>query len=202
MIHLLEIPLIFGYGVVRFYWSEQGALIVLTALLLILLEIEYVRLEVKPKIPRAFNLFRARERNNMTSMFFFVCATIIAVSAFDFSIAMLALFMTIFGDLMSALIGIKYGKHILFRHKTLEGFMAGLLTNMAVGYLFFPTLPQLFLPMAVVAAVVELMTNKLDDNITVPLFAGFTGQMLVYIFALELVAFPGPVLGILKLFEL
>jgi len=44
------------------------------------------------------------------------------------------------------------------------------------------TLPGLLvvvLPMAVVATVVELFTSKLDDNLTVPLFAGFVGQMIV-----------------------
>lgn len=198
--HLMEIPLLLGYSVIRFYWSEQGALIVLTALLLILLEIEYIRLEVRPKLPRAFNVFRAREKNNVTSTFFFVSATIIAVSAFDYGIAMLALFLTVFGDLASALIGIKYGKHVLFRKKTVEGFMAGLVTNVFVGYLFFPALPQLFVSMAVVASIVELLTNKLDDNITVPLFAGFTGQMLIYMFGLEIIAFPGPLVELFKFF--
>ena len=34
--------------------------------------------------------------------------------------------------------------------------------------------------MAIVASFVEVITNKLDDNLTVPLFAGFVGQMIVY----------------------
>jgi phytol kinase len=200
LIHLMEIPLLLGYSTFRFYWSEQGAIIVLTALLLILMEIEYIRLEVQPKIPRAFNLFRAKEKNNVTGMFFFICATIIAVSAFEYGIAMLALFLTVFGDLVSALVGIKFGKHYLFRQKTWEGFIAGFLMNLLVGYLFFPSLPLLFVPMAIVASVVELLTNKLDDNITVPLFAGFTGQMIVYLFALEIIDFPGPLLDFFKFF--
>ena len=34
--------------------------------------------------------------------------------------------------------------------------------------------------MAFTATAVEVVTNKLDDNFTVPLFAGFVGQMIVY----------------------
>jgi phytol kinase len=201
LFHLMEIPLLLGYSVARYFWSEQGAIIILTAVLLILLEIEYVRLEVKPKLPRALDLFRAKEKNNVTGTFFFISATIIAVSAFDYGIAMLALFLTVFGDLVSALVGIRFGKHKIFKRKSWEGFAAGLATNVFVGYLFFPELPVLFLSMAIVASVVELMTNKLDDNITVPLFAGFTGQMIVYFFAYEIIDFPGPLLDLLRFFE-
>ncbi|HLG25992.1 MAG TPA: phosphatidate cytidylyltransferase [Candidatus Gracilibacteria bacterium] len=199
LLHLTEVPLLVAYSFFRYYWSERAAIIALTACLLVLLEIEYIRLEVKPKIPKMFNLFRAREKNNVTGMVFFIAATIIAFGAFDYEIALLALLMTVFGDLVSALVGIKFGKHRLFRKKTWEGFLSGLFMNLIVGYLMFPAIPTLFVSMAVVASVVELMTNKLDDNITVPLFAGFTGQMFVYFLSIPLTGFPGPLSGIFTL---
>ncbi len=201
LFHLLELPVLLLYTYVRYIWDERVAILALTAMFLILLEIEYIRLEVKPKIPRILDLFRPRERNNVTGTVFFISATIIVFGAFDYQIAMLALLMTVFGDLMSALVGIRFGKHKLFKRKTAEGFLAGLAINLLIGYLFLPAFPIIFVPMAFVAAFVELMTNKIDDNITVPLFSGFTGQMIVYLFAFHLPNFPEPISWIFLLYS-
>lgn len=198
--HLMEVPAVLVYSLIRHFWSEQAAAIALTALLLLLLEIEYIRLEVKPKLPRVLNVFRARERNNVTSMVFFVAATIISFGTFDYDIALLALLLTVFGDLVSALVGIKFGRHILVGKKTWEGFLAGLVMNIIVGFLVIPSLPVVFIPMALVASLVEVLTNKLDDNITVPLFAGFSGQMIVYALNITALGFPGPLADFFKLF--
>lgn len=200
LFHLMEIPLLLAYSVIRYVWSEQIAIIVLTAMLLILLEVEYVRLEIKPRIPQMLALLRRRERNNVTGTVFFIIGTIIAFAVFDYGIAMLALLLTVFGDLFSALIGIKWGKHKLFRNKTVEGFAGGLTVNLLVGFLFMPQFPLIFIPMAFMASIVELTTNKLDDNLTVPLFAGFTGQMIVYALGIHLLDFPEPLGWIFTLF--
>ena len=200
LFHLMEIPLLLGYSVIRYVWSEQVAIFVLTAMLLILLEVEYVRLEMKPKIPQMLALLRRKERNNVTGTVFFIIGTIIAFAVFDYGIAMLALLLTVFGDLFSALIGIKWGKHKIFRNKTAEGFAGGFAVNLLVGLLFLPQFPLIFIPMAFVASFVELITNKLDDNLTVPLFAGFTGQMIVYALGIQLMEFPEPLGWIFTLF--
>lgn len=192
LFHLMEVPLLLAYSFIRYFWSEQAAIMILTAMLLILLEVEYVRLEMKPKIPQMLNVLRRREHNNVTGTVFFIIGTIIAFAVFEYGVAMLALLLTVFGDLASALVGIKWGKHKIFRNKTLEGFLAGLAANLLVGFLFMPELPLVFVSMAGVASFVELTTNKLDDNLTVPLFAGFTGQMIVYALGVQLMDFPGP----------
>lgn len=189
--HLLEVPVLVIYSIVRFYWSEKIAILTLTAMFLVLLEIEYVRLEVKPKIPKHLNVFRRKEKNNVVSSIFFIAATIIAFAVFDYSIALTALLLTVFGDLASALIGIKFGKHKVFRQKSLEGFLAGLAMNLMVGFLIFPAYPALYISMALVASTVELLTGKLDDNLTVPLFAGFTGHIIAFLLQLDLSYFPG-----------
>ncbi len=200
MFHLMEIPVLLVYSYVRYFWDERVAILALTAMFLVLLEIEHVRLEVKPKIPMITRLFRPRERNNVTGTVFFISATIIVFGAFDYSIAMLSLLLTVFGDLASALVGIRFGTFKVLNKKTLEGFLAGLAMNLLVGWAFLPAFPIIFIPMAIVAAFVELITNKLDDNLTVPLFSGFTGQMIVYLFAFSLPVFPGPLSVLFHLF--
>jgi phytol kinase len=201
LFHLMELPVLLGYTVIRHLFSERIAILVTTALFLVLLEIEYVRLEYKPKIPKMLDGFRARERNNVTGAIFFIAATIIVFAAFDYPIAIAALLLTVFGDLSSALVGIKFGRHFLYKEKTVEGFLAGFFTNCLIGYLLLPAYPLLFLSMALVASLVELLTGKLDDNLTVPLFAGFTGQMLTYLLQIPLETFPGPIMeSFLKIF--
>lgn len=159
---------------------------------LLLLEIEYVRLEVQPKIPKAWDIFRPHERNNVISSIFFVAATIIVFAVFDYGIALLALLLTVFGDLASALIGIKFGKHKIFRKKTLEGFLAGLVMNLFVGSLVLSEYPAIYVSMALVASTVELLTSKLDDNLTVPLFSGFVGHLIALYIQANVASFPGP----------
>ena len=83
------------YSIVRFYWSEKVAILCLAVLFLLLLEIEYIRLEVRPKIPKEFNIFRAKERDNIISGIFFIAATIIVFAVFDYPIALLALLLTV-----------------------------------------------------------------------------------------------------------
>ena len=201
LFHLMEVPLLVGYTLVRNYFNERLATLLITAVFLVLLEVEYVRLEFHPKLPKSFNVFRNRERNNVTGSIFFIAATIIVFAAFDYPIAVTAMLLTIFGDLAAALVGIKFGRTILYKSKTLEGLLAGFAMNCLVGYLFLPAYPLIFLAMAFVASIVELLTGKLDDNLTVPLFAAFTGQVLVYFMHAPLTTFPGPVVGsILGLF--
>jgi phytol kinase len=188
-----EISYILVYSFLRYFWNEQAAFLGLTFILLILLEIEYARLEVKLQMPKFFFLFiRRKEYNNVASSLFIATATIIAFASFNYAIAMLALLFAVFGDITSAIVGIKFGKHKIFRSKTLEGFLAGFAINLLVGFLILPAYPIVFISMATVASVVELLTNKLDDNLTVPIFSGFTGQMLIYILGIQILEFPYP----------
>jgi dolichol kinase len=195
MIHLLELPLLLVYTIIRYFYGPQLGILVLTALLIILLEIEYVRLEYKLKLPKEINVLRKHEKDNLAGNIFFIASTIICFAAFDYQVALLALLLTVFGDLMSALIGIKFGKTKIYKKKSLEGSIAGLSTNMLVGYLILPEQPEIFIPMAVTATLVELFTGKLDDNLTVPLASGFIGQMLIYFFSVQLTTFPGPLVN-------
>ena len=199
LFHLMELPVLLAYTVCRYFWSEKVAILALTAMFMVLMEIEYVRLEMKPKLPRLLNIMRPHEKDNVAGSIFFIAATIIVFAVFDYSIALTALMLTVCGDLASALFGIKFGKHRIFRKKTLEGFLAGLAVNLLVGFLMLPAFPAIYVIMALVASTVELLTGKLDDNLTVPLFAGFTGQIIAFLMQADLSAFPGPMEWFFKL---
>lgn len=191
LVHLSGVLIVVGYTLVLNYFSARMALLSITALLLIFLEIEYVRLEHRSKFLGKFlglfdKIFRKHEKDNVSGAVFLVIACIISFAAFDYWVAFLALFMTVFGDLFSAIMGKSFGKTLLFKSKTYVGTLSGLAANIIVGILILPGYLILVVPMAFVATFTEVITNKLDDNLTVPLFAGFAGQMLVYYFDLGL----------------
>lgn len=186
LVHLTQIPIIIGYTFLRFYFSPNVGILALTGLLLLLLEIEYIRIDYQTKLGARITEFfakfilRKHELKNLTGAIFFTISTIIAFSAFEYRIALLALLLTVFGDLAAALMGISFGKKKIFRNKSYVGSLSGFLVNIVTGWVIFPDQPGIFLPMALVASLVETLTNKLDDNLTVPLFAGFTGQLIVF----------------------
>jgi len=186
-VHLSGLLIVVGYTLILHFFSDRIAILAMTALLLILLEIEYIRLEHRSRITAMFDgFFRKHEEDNVSGSVFMVVSCIICFAAFDYWVAVVALFMTVFGDLFSALVGKTFGKAIIYNTKTYVGTLAGFAANVLVGFLILPELFFLILPMAVVASFTELITNKMDDNLTVPLFAGFAGQMLIYFFAVEL----------------
>ena len=189
-VHLLELPVLLAYTLIARLYGTKPAILALTALLVILLEIEYIRIEYKLRLPMVVDILRRKERDGVASNIFFVAATIICFAAFDYPVAILALLLTVFGDLAAALVGTRYGKTRIHKKKTLEGFLAGLIVNLGVGWLLMPDQMIIFLPMALTASLVELWTGKLDDNLTVPLAAGFVGQVLFYYFQIHLTSFP------------
>lgn len=181
LFHLSGLVTVVIYVFCLRYFSERVAILVLTALLLLLIEIDHIRIEHRPKLLAIFDVFfRRHEKNNISGAVFFVISCVICFAAFDYWIAVLAMFMTVFGDIFSALVGKSFGKTPLYRGKTFAGTCAGFSANLIVGFLVLPDFPLVFVPMAVTASFVELITIKLDDNLTVPLFAGFIGQMIVY----------------------
>jgi len=181
IMHLSGLVIVVLYTLLLNHFSERVAIMVVTGVLLILLELERIRLDHKPKLMKVIEgIFRNSEKNHISGAAFFITSTIISFSAFEYWIALTAMFMTVFGDLFAALFGRTFGKKKIYRHKTLIGTFAALFANLLVGIFLIPQFPTVYVPMAFVATVVELLTHKLDDNLTVPLFAGFVGQMIVY----------------------
>jgi dolichol kinase len=75
------------------------------------------------------------------------------------------------------LIGKRFGKTLVFKNKTLSGALTELVVNLIVGLIILNNI-YIILAMAFTAAIVETFLNELDDNLFVPLFAGFVGQLL------------------------
>ncbi|MBN1645654.1 phosphatidate cytidylyltransferase [Candidatus Woesearchaeota archaeon] len=198
--------------VILYLWlfplSQKLALFLLAILLVVVIEIEYFRIEtrMKNKLLSFMNKYkRTKETHHLGGDAFFLIGAIIALAIYDLWIAVIAILMTTFGDLVASLVGKTLGKHKLFRHpkKSWEGSIAEFFTNVLIGLLVvgpltkaYPllekTLPDkvlvipIILVMATTATLVEVAVDKLDDNLIIPLFAGFNAQVLVLLLSLTI----------------
>ena len=160
-------------------FAKQVALLFLVALLIIFLVLEYLRLELSWKMPFFSQFIRPKEQNRMYGVIYFLSATIISLAVFDYKIALAALLMTTFGDMIAALIGKKYGTTLIYRNKTWAGFLGELITNFIVGFFILESI-YVILGMALVATIVETLVDELDDNLLIPIFSGFVGQIILF----------------------
>lgn len=193
LFHLYQLPMIIGYIVLRYYFSERIAVFAIVVILVFILEYEFLRLDLNVKVPDPFGIMRKHEKKNVSGMLFMVLSTIVVFTVFDFRIALTALLITVFGDLVSALVGIRYGKHKIKTGKTWEGFAAGLVMNLFIAGVFLWEYPLILFAMAIVASVVEFLTYKLDDNLTVPISSAFAGHTVAFILGVSLVQLTNPI---------
>ena len=163
--------------------AKQVALLFLVALLIVFLVLEYLRLELGWKMPFFSQFIRPKEQNRMYGVIYFLSATIISLAVFDYKIALAALLMTTFGDMVAALVGKKYGTTLIYRNKTWAGFFGELITNLIVGFIILRELNgaiYIILGMAFAATIVETLVDELDDNLLIPIFSGFVGQIILF----------------------
>lgn len=202
-VHLLSLSFVVIYILFAILFGHRTGLFALAFLLVILIEFEYVRIEMKKKIPfisRFWWVKRPKERERLGGEVFFLIGSIICLAIFDLRVAVAAILMTTFGDMAASLIGKKFGylKVPFLRGKKWEGVVAEFVVDIVVGFLIVRTIENgtmwwlggaamgmpiygIIIPMAIVATTVETIIKKLDDNLLIPVFAGFTGQVALII---------------------
>ncbi len=196
-VHLLSLFILFVYFLASDIFNPDIALIILTFILIIFLELEYLRLELGNKIPVLrivwSKIRREKEKKKLGSEIFFLVGAILVLAVFDLRIAVAAILMTTFGDMAAALIGSRFGKNYLSypEDTAWEGILAELFVNIIIGMIVFffvsgTPLSELnywilILVMSITATVVETFAGKIDDNLLIPVFAGFNGQIALLI---------------------
>ena len=121
---------------------------------------------------------RAEEHLKESAAIPYLMALLLTIITFPKSIALTAIFTLAIADPLSAIIGIKYGKHRIVEGKSLEGSAAFLVSTMVVCFLIFISIPgNNFWPvlanaffLGLFGSAFEMIPLKLDDNLTIPLF--------------------------------
>ena len=202
-IHFLAVFILLAYFIISDYFNSQIAMLILVFILIIALELEYLRIEFRKKIPILNKIWdyviRDKEKNTIGGDIFFLIGGILVLAIFDLRIAVAVILMTIFGDLSAALIGTRFGKHKLkiFKDRSWEGILAEFFVDLVIGIgVFFKgaffnfsllynwQLWIIVLVMVFTATIVETVAHKIDDNLLIPVFAGFNGQVVLLFLAL------------------
>ncbi|MBI2130747.1 hypothetical protein HYU10_03180 [Candidatus Woesearchaeota archaeon] len=177
--HIIVLLILFVYASIEKSYSKQAALFFVLGLLGLLLIVEYLRLELGWRIGFINRIIRPKEEHRLCGAVYFLIATVIALGVLDFRIAVAALLMTTFGDMVASIAGKTIGNTLIYRSKTWAGFLSELAVNFAVGIAVLNNI-YIIIGMTAVATVAEVLVEELDDNLIIPLFAGFAGQLIKF----------------------
>jgi len=182
-IHLLGITYIGIYWIALKLFSHTIAMLILLSAFITFIGIEYFRINEHRKIPIIHVFWREKEENSLGGQVYYILGIIIAFAIFDIRIALAVILMTIFGDMAAAMFGIAFGKHWIKKlpNTAWEGVIAEFVVDLAIGYLILGNW-MVVIPMAFMATFVETVFPHIDDNLAIPVFAGFIGQTLKLIF--------------------
>ncbi len=180
LIHISSVVYILIYYLLERVFSQKTALLTLAFILIALSFLEFLKMRYNKKIPFFHHFYRENEAHSLSGSIYLIIGVTIAFAVFDFSIAVTAILMMIFGDTASALIG-RYGNHkIKCLNVSWEGIISEFLVDIAVGFIFLNSIPLIFV-MALTATIVEIALKPVDDNLGIPIAAGFAGQSLMII---------------------
>ena len=175
IIHIFNLVIPFTY--LFFLESRFQALRILVPLTLFAIVLEYLRVR-SALIKKIFNNFlksmlRIHEMDGKyTGASWIFISSTLTIAIFPKEIAIISLVYMSLGDTIAGLVGRKFGK-TKFYNKSIEGSLAGLIVCLLSGYLVNLTLPLVVVFSGAFAAMfIELLPMPIDDNLSVPLFAG------------------------------
>jgi dolichol kinase len=97
--------------------------------------------------------------------YFFFISTLGCLVLFDPNQAATGIFILAVLDSVATMVGRRFGRHPIYRKKTIEGFLAG--TLVTAGALLFWLPPGAAFLTAITAGIVELV-SPVDDNLVIP----------------------------------
>ena len=179
-LHISAIIILLLFIVIKKSYGKDIGLFVLMILLVISLIYEYLRLNLKLKLPLS-ELTRLREKNRHTGLIYMIAGILLSLAVFDEKVAYAAILMGIFGDFIVGLlhgariIGFAYVKKKRKFYELVIEFMVNFIVGIVVLHNVF-----VIALMALTATIVELMFDQ-EDNLAIPVFSGFVGQLLLWI---------------------
>lgn len=152
-----------------------------------------------PKYNALFNklfspILRSSEANRLAGTTYLLSSVLFISLVFPHEIVSLSLLFLAFADPIASFVGIKWGKHKIFGHKSMEGFMAALLVCFLVTYVYLKphgihsaVLLSLAIFAGLCGALAELIPlGKMDDNFTMPILSSVSIYFLFIIFNIQL----------------
>ncbi len=122
---------------------------------------------------------RESEKTSLSGFPFYSLGVALSLFLFPERIAILSILFLVFSDPISSYFGILYGKDKILPNKSLQGTVAGYLccylVTLVYGMIFAePTIQLLVFAIfgGVIGALSELLSELVDDNLTIPVVSG------------------------------
>ena len=176
---LWHVSACFSLSAVAWFAPETFFFISLSAVTFLFLLFEFTRFK-STSINRCFfscfgSLLRPAEVSSVTTSSYVLVAALIAYLAFGKEIVVLSVCFLAVGDVVAAIVGSHWGKIKLFS-KVLDGdlscFVACLVTGFILFYAGLNISEIAILVGAIAATIGQAIRTPMDDNLTMPLFAG------------------------------
>lgn len=126
-------------------------------------------------------LLRDHERLHVAGSTYLLIGIFFTILFFDKAVAVTAMIFVIVADALGALIGRIWGRHRLYGNKTVEGSIVFFLTGLGVVLLMMRDHIFIGIIGVIVAGIVDIFIQKIDDNLTIPLGAGAVMHVLMKI---------------------
>lgn len=164
--HSLALLYVLGY----LFLEHDLFLKTLLSLLILVSLIEFGRFyfpDLNLKIIGLFgNIHRAGELRGPSGIFWTLLGSLFTMAFFNNkSVVLCSMGYLILSDSVSALVGVKYGRHKLF-NKSYEGSISFMCASMIIGFFFFN--PAIAVAGAIFSALIELAPLPFNDNFWIP----------------------------------
>jgi dolichol kinase len=139
-------------------------------------------------------LVRAEEQFRESAMTPYAIAVLLTILTVPKPAAIVAIYTLAIADPLAAIVGIQWGRRRIAQHKSLEGSAAFFAATLVIAWVVLAqgadrpatTVGAAATTIALVAAVCELLPLRIDDNMTIPLFVGFTTWIVAGLFGVPL----------------
>ena len=139
-------------------------------------------------------LLRAEEQVREAAMIPYAIAVLLTILTVPKPAALVAVYALAIADPAAAVVGIQWGRRKIAQNKSLEGsaafFTATLLiAAFVLGYMTDASggaIAGASITIALAASACELLPLRIDDNLTIPLFVGFTTWIVAALFGIAL----------------
>lgn len=127
-------------------------------------------------------IIRAEEQLKESAMVPFAMAVLLTIITFPKHIALVGIYSLAFADPLSAIIGIRFGKHKISPTRSIEGSAAFLVATFLSSYIILCGYSGAFtsaaffvsLLLSLICTIFDMIPLNIDDNLTIPLFTSAT----------------------------
>jgi dolichol kinase len=139
-------------------------------------------------------LLRAEEQVREAAMIPYAIAVLLTILTVPKPAALIAIYTLALADPLAALVGIRWGRRRIARNRTLEGSLAFFAVTLVAAAAVLAestgapglTIAAAAITIALASAVCELLPLRIDDNLTIPLFVGFTTWIVCGLYGIPL----------------